>query len=124
MSDLLKRIHRLREQQGIKPTNLAKQLGMSSSTFTDWGNGKGSPSLKAVIQFAEFFGVSTDYLIYGKEHSNSSITEFSNPEDKALLDAFHSLTPELKVKATAYIEGMAATLKEQSLNKKAVNLSS
>ena len=68
MSDLLERVYRLMSKHDIKPTQLAKQLGMSTSTFTDWSKGKGSPSLKAVMQFAEYFDVSLDYLVYGKEH--------------------------------------------------------
>ena len=73
MSDLLERVYRLMNKHDIKPTQLAKQLGMSTSTFTDWSKGKGSPSLKAVMQFAEYFDVSLDYLVYGKEHQNQNI---------------------------------------------------
>ena len=67
MSDLLKRVYDLMEKAEIKPTQLSKELGMSTSTFSDWAKGKGSPSLKAVMQFAEYFDVSLDYLVYGKD---------------------------------------------------------
>lgn len=110
MSDLLKRVYRLMNEHDIKPTQLAKLLGMSTSTFTDWNNGKGSPSLKAVIQFAEYFDVSLDYLVYGKEHQEKNILEISNPEDDALLEAFHKLPPQLRMKATGYIEGMLSAM--------------
>ena len=60
---------------------------------------KGSPSLKAVMQFAEYFNVSLDYLVYGKENQNQNIVEISNPEDDALLESFHRLSPELRLKA-------------------------
>ena len=66
MTDLLKRIYKLMDRENIKPTQLAKVLNMSTSTFTDWSKGKGSPSLKAVMQFSEYFDVSIDYLVYGK----------------------------------------------------------
>lgn len=123
MSDLLDRIHWLIRKNGLKPTQLAKMLGMSTSTFTDWNNGKGSPSLKAVMQFAEYFDVSLDYLVYGKEKSEQKIMEFSNPEDEALLDAFHKLTPELRMKASGYIEGMAATMSAPASEEDGVKLS-
>ncbi len=114
MSDLLERVYKLMEKQDIKPTQLAKQLGMSNSTFTDWNKGKGSPSLKAATQFAEYFDVSLDYLVHGKEHQSQhqpqNILEFSSPEDDALLEAFHRLSPELRAKAVGYIEGMAAAM--------------
>lgn len=110
MSDLLIRLHELMKKEGIKPTQLAKELGMSSSAFTDWGKGKGSPSLKAVMQFSEHFNVSIDYLVYGTEHAENNKLEFSNPEDIELLEKFHLLTPELRSKAVGYIEGMLSAL--------------
>lgn len=112
MSDLLVRVYELMEKAEIKPTQLAKALGMSTSTFSDWSKGKGSPSLKAVIQFAEYFDVSIDYLVYGKEHTSSSpqMLEFSNSEDEELLKKFHLLPPDLRHKAVGYIEGMISAM--------------
>jgi len=114
MSDLLKRIYELMEQKELKPTQLAKELGLSVSTFTDWRKGKGSPSLNAVIQFSEYFGVSIDYLVYGGSKKVVRM-EISNREDASLLESFHKLTPELRLKAIGYIEGMAATMPEPDL---------
>lgn len=124
MSDLLKRVYQLMDKQDIKPTQLAKQLGMSTSTFTDWKNSKGSPSLKAVMQFAEYFDVSLDYLVYGKEHQTQNVLEISSPEDDALLDSFHKLTPELRLKAAGYIEGMVAAMPSTAFTEDAAKLSS
>lgn len=125
MSDLLERVYQLMKTHDIKPTQLAKQLGMSTSTFTDWSKGKGSPSLKAVMQFAEYFGVSLDYLVYGKEHQNKNIVlEISNPEDDALLKSFHRLSPELRLRAISYIEGMLAAMPSSTSTEDTVKLSS
>lgn len=112
MSDLLKRVYDLMEKAEIKPTQLSKELGMSTSTFSDWAKGKGSPSLKAVMQFSEYFNVSMDYLVYGKDHeaSSASVLEFSNSEDEELLRKFHLLPPELRQKAVGYIEGMVSVM--------------
>jgi len=123
MSELLERVYRLMNKQNIKPTQLAKQLGMSTSTFTDWGKGKGSPSLKAVMQFAEYFGVSLDYLVYGREYQAQNIVEISNLEDEALLKSFHKLTPELRLKASGYIEGMVAAMPSVASTEDATKLS-
>ncbi len=125
MSDLLERVYQLMNKHDIKPTQLAKQLGMSTSTFTDWSKGKGSPSLKAVMQFAEYFDVSLDYLVYGNGHQNQNIVvEISNPEDDALLKLFHRLSPELRLKAISYIEGMLAAMPSSASTEDTVKLSS
>ncbi len=114
ISDLLKRVYKLMERENIKPTQLAKTLNMSTSTFTDWGKGKGSPSLKAVMQFAKYFDVSIDYLVYGKEYTSIRKLDFSNPEDEDLLDKFHQLPSDLRQKAIGYIEGMISAMPRQS----------
>ncbi len=113
MTDLLKRIYKLMDRENIKPTQLAKVLNMSTSTFTDWSKGKGSPSLKAVMQFSEYFDVSIDYLVYGKEQA-AAVLEISNPEDKDLLDKFHQLPADLRLKTIGYIEGMISALPKQT----------
>ena len=113
MTDLLKRINKLMDRENIKPTQLAKVLNMSTSTFTDWSKGKGSPSLKAVMQFSEYFDVSIDYLVYGKEQA-AAVLEISNPEDKDLLDKFHQLPADLRLKTIGYIEGMISALPKQT----------
>ncbi len=113
MTDLLKRVYKLMDRENIKPTQLAKTLNMSTSTFTDWGKGKGSPSLKAVMQFSEYFDVTLDYLVYGKEPT-ASVLEFSNSEDNDLLDKFHQLPEDLRKKAIGYIEGMISAMPKQA----------
>lgn len=114
MTDLLKRVYKLMDRENIKPTQLAKTLNMSTSTFSDWGKGKGSPSLKAVMQFAEYFDVSIDYIVYGKEQALSTL-EISNPEDEDLLNKFHQLPAELRQKTIGYIEGMISAMPKQTV---------
>ena len=63
MSDLLDRLNKLKDDSGMNAKQLTTALGLSSTSFTDWNKGKGSPSLDAVIKFAEYFNVSTDFLI-------------------------------------------------------------
>lgn len=75
------------------------------------------------MQFAEYFDVSLDYLVYGEEHQNQNILEISNPEDDALLEAFHKLSPELRLKATGYIEGMLAAMSSPASEEDTAKLS-
>lgn len=116
MSALLERIRELMKQSGVKAKQLTAELGISNSSFTDWGKGKGSPSLDTVAKISDYFHVSIDYLVRGvefsgaQEHTESKQLDFSNPIDKELLDKFHSLTPELQWKLMGYIDGMLAMM--------------
>lgn len=110
MSALLDRVKGLMDQSGIKAKQLTAELGISNSSFTDWGKGKGSPSLDTVTKIADYFNVSIDYLVRGGEHIENKQLDFSNPIDKELLDKFHSLTPDLREKLLGYIDGMLAAM--------------
>ena len=103
---LLDRMKALMEDEGIKARQLTEELGISNSSFTDWNKGKGSPSVAVLTKFATRFGVSLDYLVFGKEHE----LEFSNKEDRELLAKFHSLPSEYQKQILGYIDGMHMVL--------------
>lgn len=126
MSMLLDRMRAIMEKEGIKPKQLTEEFGISNSSFTDWGKGKGTPSVAVLAKFSDRFNVSIDYLVRGDE-VNLPCLEFSNAsgqesvftanslplQDQELLDKFHSLPPEYQSKLIGYIDGMLTILQEQ-----------
>lgn len=58
-----KQIKSLREARGLTQRALAKQLGMAPSTLAMYEIGKREPDNDTLKKFADFFGVSTDYLL-------------------------------------------------------------
>ncbi|SDA20044.1 Bacteriophage CI repressor helix-turn-helix domain-containing protein [Ruminococcus sp. YE71] len=68
--DILNRITELlgdKEQQ-----ELTDYLKLQKSAYTDWKAGKSKSYRKYLIEIAEYFGVSIDYLVYGKQSSSPS----------------------------------------------------
>ncbi len=57
------RIKFLREQQKITQTELAKRLGITRSSVNAWEIGISVPSTQYIVELAEIFHVSTDYLL-------------------------------------------------------------
>lgn len=53
--------------RGVTPYKVSKETKIASSTFSDWKNGKSKPKSEKLQKIADFFGVSVDYLINGKE---------------------------------------------------------
>lgn len=102
------------EKNGIKPTVLIESLGMSKGTMSNWKKG-GNPSGEAVVRFAKHFGVSTDYLLLGKETAYNVISS----EDEEILELFHRLPREkreyFKGKIEGYLEGIASSIAAESL---------
>ena len=63
------RIKRLRMSKGLNQTALAKQIGVKSAAVTKYESQDNYPGVKGLIQLADFFEVSTDYLLFGEEQA-------------------------------------------------------
>jgi transcriptional regulator with XRE-family HTH domain len=103
----------LMEQRNLKPAQITRELGLSSSSFTDWKRGKGSPSLDVVIKFADYFNVSLDYIVRGEDFKNplaDKSLEISNRREQQCLKKFRKLSPELQDKLLIYADGMIAAM--------------
>ena len=58
------KLHALRRQQGLTQVVLADKLGLASRAYTsNLEIGRKAPSLDLVVQIADLFGVTTDYLL-------------------------------------------------------------
>lgn len=55
-------INLLCEQRGIKLTPLLKEFNISTGNISSWKKG-GKPSVEMLEKFADYFNVSTDYLL-------------------------------------------------------------
>lgn len=73
------RIKGLRLQHHLSQTALSKSVNVSQQTITKWETGKAEPSSSALNSLANFFDVSTDYLV-GR-------TNVKNPGSRDLDDA-------------------------------------
>ena len=60
-------IKRLRQDKGINQEQLAGQLHVTRQAVSNWETGKTQPDIETLTKIAEYFGVSVEYLIYGKE---------------------------------------------------------
>lgn len=56
----------LRKSKKINQAELGEALGMSQATITLWENGKRIPDIDMLCKIADYFNVTTDYLL-GRE---------------------------------------------------------
>ena len=52
---------------GVTPYKVSKATGVSQSSLSDWKLGKITPTTKTLQKIADYFGVTIDYLMSGKE---------------------------------------------------------
>ena len=57
----------LLQQYGVSAYKVAKATGVTQSTLSDWKNGRSTPKSENMKKLADYFGVSIDYLMTGKE---------------------------------------------------------
>ena len=116
---ILSRLEILSKQNGVSLVSVISSLGGAKSAAHDWRIGKASPSLAALLKFSEYFGVSLDYLVLGKE-SDTPIIQGVTGTDEELLRKFHALTPDLQDRLMSYADGLLAAMpqKEDDLGEK------
>ena len=104
--DMGNRIAELRSNAHMSQFQLAKVLGIGTSTLGMYETNKRKPSPKVLERIADYFNVSVDYLMTGKEkeggetyYLNDETREiaqeiFENPDLKSLFDMSRKMTPE------------------------------
>lgn len=58
---------KLLEKYGVTAYKVSKATGIAGSTFSDWKNGRSVPKQDKLQKIADYFGVTIDYLMSGKE---------------------------------------------------------
>lgn len=106
------RIKTLRTQKKWNQSELGEKLGLGFGAISSFENGKNNPSIEIVEKLSIIFGVSTDYLITGKEGTNE-ISEQEREilsvlrEDKAMTNAMMEVA-KVKKKAISFTRSYAA----------------
>ncbi|MCH5164671.1 MAG: helix-turn-helix transcriptional regulator [Clostridiales bacterium] len=57
------RFRELREEKGIFQSDVAKVLNVSQKSISNWEMGSRRPDFETLVQIAQFFNVTTDYLL-------------------------------------------------------------
>lgn len=72
------RLRELRNEKGWTQNELASKIGVSGQTILNWENGIYEPKIHQLIQLADLFNVSVDYLIereFGKQEIDDICVE-------------------------------------------------
>ncbi len=93
-------------QKGVKPTPLVVGMGLSSSNVSQWKKGS-VPRPEVLKRFSDYFGVSVEYLLTGKEDKKEQPTPESELNEE-LISRLISLTPEEVEKVDAFVQGLLA----------------
>jgi transcriptional regulator with XRE-family HTH domain len=64
----LERLKEIRKERNLKQCELATILDTTQKTISDYENGVSNPDLERLIKIADYFNISTDYLLGRKDY--------------------------------------------------------
>ena len=96
----------LRQDKGLTQKELGRILSVSTGTISNYENGVHYPDLDKLVQLADFFQVSTDYLLGRQERpAPAGVPGFRLPQDESTLKLIRSFShlPDDRRRALALI---------------------
>lgn len=73
--DVIERIRQLINDKGCLQDDLAEYIHVKKQVLSNWMNGANKGYRKHLSEIAEFFSVTTDYLLYGTEAEVPTLDE-------------------------------------------------
>ncbi len=106
----------LREEKGLKQAEVAKIINTTQQQYSKYEKGYAEVSVKALVALANYYKVSTDYLL-GRINYSGNFNEFekfisTTPAAAQLLSDFKTLNPESQNSVLEYAK--LQMLKEKS----------
>lgn len=77
----------LLQKYGVTPYKVAKESGVTQTALSNWKSGRSTPTTKTLQKIADYFGVSIDYLMTGKDtDSEPQLTHRDEKDIEKILD--------------------------------------
>ena len=115
--DINAKLKQLRKQKGINQDEAAELLGVSLSSYQKYEREKNSvtPSLEVLIKIADFYGVTTDYLL-GREEQPNPLALLNNKVDDDKFIELYSTLPDYAKEI--FVDTMAKLAQAQKEHRK------
>lgn len=72
----------LLQKYGVTTYKVAKETGISQTTFSNWKSGRSMLKTDALQKIADYFGVTIDYLMTGKEETELKETSLTTKDER------------------------------------------
>ena len=102
--DLKNRVKELRKELKLTQEDFAEQFGYTRTAISAWEIGRNEPSSTDMVKLANFFNVSTDYLL-GKSNIRNAEKELENTSNNSeILSYCNQLNEKGKQTLTDYVK--------------------
>lgn len=100
------RLVEIREAHGYTRRRLCNELGKPYATVTKYETGEREPGHTYIIEIAEKFGVTTDYILGVQNQKTSPSMATATPEEDKLIGLYRELNEEGQEKLVDYAEDL------------------
>ncbi len=126
------RLENLLKERGITPYRLAKDLGLSQSSLSEWKRGNSIPKYERLVKIAGYFNVPVSYLTGKDEDVSEDVNNpvlldklmkmvkekldapnWSDEQAKENLELFSSLSDDKKLEALRYLRYLVIQQEEE-----------
>lgn len=83
----MNRIKQLRKARSLRQADVARETCIDQKTLSNYEIGKTNPDSYSIIQLAEFFGVTTDYLL--------GVSDYNLKDPQAMMDEVERMEHQL-----------------------------
>lgn len=82
---IAEKIKCVREQNGLTQSELAKKLNITRSSVNAWEMGLSVPSTRYVVELAQLFKITTDYLLDVSSNIEVNINDLTEEEKEIVM---------------------------------------
>lgn len=82
-------------KHGITAYRVAKETGITTATLTNWKQGKYTPKQDKLQKIADYFGVTVDYLMTGKEDPKENPHELTERDERDIAKDLDNIMSKL-----------------------------
>ena len=72
----------LLKEHGVTAYRVSKETGVTTATLTSWKQGKYTPKPEKLQKIADYFGITVDYLMTGKDNPKEKAPELTAKDER------------------------------------------
>ena len=104
-------------KNGVTPYKVSKATGIATSTLSDWKKGISTPKQDKLMKIADYFGVSLEYLMTGKDdrlserNADVDFMLLTDDDSREILIEYKALDKDHKEMLKKYLEFLKNDMK-------------
>ncbi|WP_022758955.1 helix-turn-helix domain-containing protein [Butyrivibrio fibrisolvens] len=106
------RIIKVMKERHMTQTEFAKQVGIASSTISEWKKKKTNPTVEKIMDICNVLQITPEQLLTGKGIEDEEEIAAANPSSKftpadiQMIEDYHHLKEEQQKRLMAYMEAL------------------